>query len=105
MTSRAVATDSAPPELTVFKPTVLDGLVTVTEDRCRRVRHVDRGWGRPSPGEGRRLVHLLLEVRETADTRWWSSPQRDGGGVAEKTVYAEIGSRKVTELPLPGIDQ
>src|SRR3990172_1557552 len=95
MTSRAVAIDSAPPGLTVFKPTVsLDGLVTVTgRTDAGAFVTVDRGLGDDRvqvKGDGSFIYYF--EVRETGrHPVVVKARKRDGGGVAEKTVYAEIG--------------
>jgi hypothetical protein len=97
-TSRAVSTDSAPPGLTVFKPTVsLDGLVTVTgrTDSGAFVT-VDRGMGDDRvqvKGDGSFIYYF--QVRETGKHPVVvKARKRDGGGVAEKTVYAEIGTEE-----------
>ncbi|MGH9337818.1 MAG: FecR domain-containing protein, partial [Vicinamibacteria bacterium] len=68
VTSRAVATDVAPPSLTVFKPTVsLDGLVTVIgRTDAGAVVTVDRGLGDDRVqvrGDGSFIYYF--EVRET----------------------------------------
>jgi hypothetical protein len=95
MTSRAVATDAAPPELTVFRPTVgLDGLVTVTgRTDAGAFVTVDRGMGDDRvqvKGDG--SFTYYFQVRETGrHPVVVKARKRDGGGVAEKTVYAEIG--------------
>jgi hypothetical protein len=95
MTSRAVAIDTAPPELTVYKPTVsLDGLVTVTgKTDAGAFVTVDRGLGDDRvqvKGDGSFIYYF--QVRETGrHPVVVKARKRDGGGTAEKTVYAEIG--------------
>jgi hypothetical protein len=96
VTSRVVDADATPPELTVYKPTIsLDGLVTVQgKTDSGAVVTVDRGLG-----DDRAQVKsdgsftYYFQVRETG--RYpvvVKARRRDGGGVAEKTVYAEIGT-------------
>ncbi len=98
MTSRAIATDGAPPGLTVFKPTVgLDGLVTVTgRTDAGAFVTVDHGLGDDRvqvKGDG--SFTYYFQVRETGrHPVLVKSRKRDGGGVAEKTVYAEIGTEE-----------
>ncbi len=98
MTSRAIATDGAPPGLTVFKPTVgLDGLVTVTgRTDAGAFVTVDRGMGDDRvqvKGDG--SFTYYFQVRETGKHPVVvKARKRDGGGVAEKTVYAEIGTEE-----------
>jgi hypothetical protein len=98
MTSRAVAADSAPPDLTVFKPTVsLDGLVTVTgRTVVGAFVTVDRGLGDDRvqvKGDG--SFTYYFQVRETGrHPVVVKARKRDGGGVVEKTVYAEIGTEE-----------
>jgi hypothetical protein len=96
VSSRAVAQDGEPPELVVAKPTVsLDGLVTVRgRTDAGAVVTVDRGMGDDrvqvkSDGS----FTYYFEVRETGRHQVVvKARRRDGGGVAEKTVYAEIGT-------------
>ncbi len=95
-TVRVHVDQSAPPELTVFKPAVaLDGLVTVQgRTVVGVVVTVDHGMGDDRvqvKGDGsftyRFLVPSAGKYPVTVKAR-----KRDGGGVAEKTVYAEIGT-------------
>jgi len=87
---------STPPELTVFKPSVaLDGLVTL-QGRVDAgvVVTVDYGLGDDRvqvKGDGSFIYRFL--VRSTGKHPVIvKARKRDGGGVAEKTVYAEIGT-------------
>jgi hypothetical protein len=95
VSSRAEAVDGTPPELTVFKPTVsLDGLVTVNgKTEAGAVVTVDRGMGDDRiqvKGDG--TFTYYFQVRETGrHPVLVKARKRDGGGVAEKTVFAEIG--------------
>lgn len=95
VSSRAEAVDATPPELTVFKPTVsLDGLVTVNgKTEAGAVVTVDRGMGDDRiqvKGDG--TFTYYFQVRETGrHPVLVKARKRDGGGVAEKTVFAEIG--------------
>jgi hypothetical protein len=95
MTSRAVSTDTAPPELTVFKPTVsLDGLVTVTgRTAAGAFVTVDRGLGddRVQVREDGSFIYYFQVLETGRHPVVVKARKRDGGGVAEKTVYAEIG--------------
>jgi hypothetical protein len=98
MTSRAVAADVNPPPLTVFKPTVsIDGLVTVTgKTDAGAFVTVDRGLGDDRvqvKGDGSFIYYFQVQKtgRHPVVVK---ARKRDGGGVAEKTVYAEIGTEE-----------
>jgi hypothetical protein len=95
-TVRVHVDQSEPPELTVFKPSVaLDGLVTLQgRTEAGAFVTVDHGIGDDRVqlrGDGtftyRFLVRSAGRHPVTVKAR-----KRDGGGVTEKTVYAEIGT-------------
>jgi hypothetical protein len=95
-TVRLHVDQSAPPELTVFKPAVaLDGLVTVQgRTDAGVVVTVDHGMGDDRvqvKGDGSFTYRFLVRSagRHPVVVK---ARKRDGGGVAEKTVYAEIGT-------------
>ena len=96
VSTRAVTNEGEPPELVVGKPTVsLDGLVTVRgRTDAGAVVTVDRGLGDDRvqvKSDG--TFTYYFEVRETGrHPVVVKARRRDGGGVAEKTVYAEIGT-------------
>ncbi len=87
---------STPPELTVFKPSVaLDGLVTL-QGRVDAgvVVTVDYGLGDDRvqvKGDGSFIYRFLVRSAGKHPVIV-KARKRDGGGVAEKTVYAEIGT-------------
>ncbi len=95
VSSRAVDA-GASPELTVFKPTVtLDGLVTVRgRTDAGIVVTVDRGMGDDRvevKGDG--TFTYYFTVREAGRHEVTvKARKREGGGVTEKKVYAEIGT-------------
>lgn len=87
---------TAPPELTVFKPAVaLDGLVTVQgRTDAGVVVTVDHGMGDDRvqvKGDGS-FTYRFLVTSAGKHPVIVKARKRDGGGVAEKTVYAEIGT-------------
>ncbi|HXV63350.1 MAG TPA: FecR domain-containing protein, partial [Vicinamibacteria bacterium] len=95
VTTRVTASDN-PPELSVFRPSVtLDGLVTVRgRTIVGAVVTVDRGMGddKVQVKEDGSFTYYF-QVRETGrHPVIVKARRRDGGGVAEKTVYAEIGT-------------
>ena len=95
VTSR-VTQNKNPPELTVYKPSVtLGGLVTVKgRTEAGAVVTVDRGMGDDRvqvKGDG--SFTYYFEVSSAGRHRVIvKARRRDAGGVAEKTVYAEIGT-------------
>jgi hypothetical protein len=84
--------------LTVFKPAVsIDGLVTVTgRTDAGAFVTVDRGLGDDRvqvKGDG--SFTYYFQVQKTGrHPVVVKARKRDGGGVAEKTVYAEIGTEE-----------
>lgn len=96
VSTRSASEEGEPPELVVAKPSVsLDGLVTIRgRTDAGAVVTVDRGLGDDrvqvkSDGS----FTYYFEVRETGrHPVVVKARRRDGGGVAEKTVYAEIGT-------------
>lgn len=83
-TVRKVVERAASLDLTVFKPSIsLDGLVTVQgRTEVNSVVTVDYGMG-DDPVNVKSAGRHQVIVKARA---------RDGGGVAEKTVYAETGT-------------
>ncbi len=96
VSSRVDTRNENPPELTVFKPTVsLDGIVTVKgSTNVGVVVTVDYGMGDDRislRGDG--SLTYYFQVREAGrHPVVVKARKRDGGGVSEKTVYAEIGT-------------
>lgn len=95
VTSRA-ARNAEPPALTVFNPSVsLDGVVTLRgRTDAGAVVTVDRGMGDDrvqvkSDGTFTYYFELRQAGRHQVIVK---ARRRDGAGVAEKTVYAQIGS-------------
>lgn len=95
-TVRVHVEQSTPPDLTVYKPTVaLDGLVTLNgRSEPGAVVTVDHGMGDDRVqvrGDGSFTYRFLVRSagRHPVIVK---ARKRDGGGVAEKTVYAEIGT-------------
>lgn len=87
---------STPPDLTVFKPSVaLDGLVTLQgRTDVGVVVTVDHGLGDDRvqvKGDGSFIYRFLVRSAGKHPVIV-KARRRDGGGVAEKTVYAEIGT-------------
>ena len=87
---------STPPDLTVFKPSVaLDGLVTLQgRTDAGVVVTVDHGLGDDRvqvKGDGSFIYRFLVRSAGKHPVIV-KARRRDGGGVAEKTVYAEIGT-------------
>jgi hypothetical protein len=96
VSSRVDTENVIPPELTVFRPTVsLDGIVTVKgATEIGVVVTVDYGMGddRVQLKEDGSFTYYF-QVREAGrHPVVVKARKRDGGGVAEKTVYAEIGT-------------
>jgi hypothetical protein len=96
VSSRAVDSGGEPPELTVFKPTVtLDGLVTVSGKTDAGILvTVDRGLGddRVEVKSDGSFIYYFTVREAGRHPVVVKARKRDGGGVAEKTVYAEIGT-------------
>lgn len=95
-TVRTHVEQSAPPELTVFRPSVaLDGLVTVQgRTDAGVVVTVDHGMGDDRVqvrGDGT-FTYRFLVGSAGKHPVVVKARKRDGGGVAETTVYAEIGT-------------
>lgn len=87
---------SSPPDLTVFKPSVaLDGLVTLYgRTDAGVVVTVDHGMGddRVQVKSDGSFTYRFLVRSAGKHLVIVKARKRDGGGVAEKTVYAEIGT-------------
>ncbi|GMR22169.1 MAG: hypothetical protein BMS9Abin37_0499 [Acidobacteriota bacterium] len=95
-TVRVHVEQSTPPDLTVFKPSVaLDGLVTL-QGRVDAgvVVTVDHGMGddRVQVKSDGSFTYRFLVRSAGRHPVIIKARKRDGGGVAEKTVYAEIGT-------------
>jgi hypothetical protein len=95
-TVRLHVEQSTPPDLTVFKPSVsLDGLVTLQgRTGAGVVVTVDHGMGDDRvnvKGDGSFTYRFLVRSAGKHPVIV-KARRRDGGGVAEKTVYAEIGT-------------
>ena len=95
-TVRLHVEQSTPPDLTVFKPSVaLDGLVTLQgRTNAGVVVTVDHGMGDDRvrvKGDGSFTYRFLVRSAGKHPVIV-KARKRDGGGVAEKTVYAEIGT-------------
>jgi hypothetical protein len=96
ISSRVAASEGKPPDLTVFKPTVtLDGLVTVRGKTDAGILiTVDRGMGddRVEVKEDGSFIYYFTVREAGRHPVVVKARRRDSGGVAEKTVYAEIGT-------------
>ena len=95
-TVRLRVEQSTPPDLTVFKPSVsLDGLVTLQgRTDVGVVVTVDHGLGDDRVrvnGDGSFTYRFLVRSAGKHPVIV-KARKRDGGGLAEKTVYAEIGT-------------